>query len=128
MAATITLTAVPGHIEQHAGYRAKTVEIWGRELTRTTMPARTVGEVREAVRAFGSAIRARQPDASFAILVGVRRGDRKPAGFDAAQRGNGFGQDDFLHVRGERPAQANTPEPAEAAGPSAPAPVPPATA
>ena len=104
MAATITLTAVPGHIEQHAGYRAKTVEFCSRELARITMPARTVGEVREAVRAFGSAIRARQPDASFAILVGVRRGDRKPAGFDTAQRGNGFGQDDFLRVADRRAA------------------------
>ncbi len=51
MAATITLTAVPGHIEQHAGYRAKTVEFCSRELARTTMQARTVGEVRKAVRA-----------------------------------------------------------------------------
>ena len=103
MAALITLAAVPGHIEQHAGYNAKVVEICGREIARTTTPVATVGDVREAVRAFGTAIRARDPQSSFAILVGVRRGDRKPGGFDAAQRGDGFGQDDFLRVRDEAP-------------------------
>ncbi len=119
MAALITLTAVPGHIEQHAGYNTKTVEIWGRELDRTTKPVATVGDVREAVRAFGAAIRVREPDSSFAVLVGVRRGDRKPLGFDAAKRANGFGQDDFLHTTNERPERASTP---------ADAPVPPAAA
>lgn len=105
MAALITLTAVPGHIEQHAGYSTKTVEIYGRELARTTKPVATV---RDAVQAFGTAIRERQPGISFAILVGVRRGDRKPHGFDAAQRGNGLGQDDFLLVSNERPEQGDT--------------------
>jgi hypothetical protein len=119
MAATITLTAVPGHIEQHAGYSTKTVEICGRELARTTKPVATVGDVRDAVRAFGTAIRARDPQGSFAILVGVRRGDRKPRGFDVAQRGNGFGQDDFLLARDERPEQADVPAAAVPVQPTA---------
>ena len=109
MAALITLTAVPGHIAQHAGFSTKTVEIYGRELARTTKPVGTVGDVREAVRAFGAAIRAREPASSFAVLVGVRRGERKPPGFDAAQRNNGFGQDDFLLACDEQDTQAAAP-------------------
>ena len=98
MAALITLTAVPGHIEQHAGYSTKVIEICGRELGRATKPVATVRDVREAVRAFGTAIREHQPNTSFEILVGVRRGNRRPPGFDAAHRSNGFGQHDFLLV------------------------------
>ena len=109
MAAIIILTAVPGHIEQHVGYSTKVVEICGRELGRTTTPVATVRDVRDAVRTFGTAIRAHDPQSSFAILVGVRRGDRRPRGFDAAQRGDGFGQHDFMQVRDEREAQTSTP-------------------
>lgn len=124
MPAVITLTAVPGHIERHAGYSAKTIEIWGRELDRTTKPVATVRDVRATVQAFGKALRERQPGSSFAILVSVRRGDRKPSGFDAAHRGNGFGQDDFLHVRDQHPERAEVPE----AGVPTPASVPPTAA
>lgn len=109
MAALITLTAVPGHIERRDGYSTKTTEIMGRVLDRTTKPVATVGDVQDAVRAFGTALRERDPGSSFAILIGVRRGDRKPRGFDAAHRGNGFGQDDFLHVRDERPERGDAP-------------------
>ena len=84
--------AAPGHIERHAGYSTKIIEICGRTLDRATKPVATVADVQDAVRAFGAAIRARDPESSFAILVGVRRGDRKPRGFDAAHSGNGFGQ------------------------------------
>ena len=104
MAAILNLTAVPGHLERGRGYTIKVVEILGRELARTAKPIATVADAREAVQAFGKTLREREPDSSFAVLVGVRRGDRKPRGFDAAHAGNGFGQDDFLHVKGEQPA------------------------
>jgi len=34
--------------------------------------------------------------------MSVRKGDRKPRGYDVAYHGNGFGQEAFLHVTDKR--------------------------
>ena len=47
-------------------------------------------------------MRAVHPDASFLVSMSVRKGDRKPRGYDAAYHGNGFGQGNFLHVTDKR--------------------------
>lgn len=122
MPATIQLSAVPGTIEQYAGYSTRVTEIMGHEFGREAVVVANVGRIAAAVKAFGQHVLAAHPGQSFAILVGVKRGERKPRGFDAAYRCNGFGQDDFLLVVDRRPA------PAEAAGtPVAdPAPISPA--
>lgn len=99
MPATLTMTAVPGHLEQGAVFTSKVVQLLGRQLGRETRIIGTVADVRDAVAAFGAKMRAEHPGESFAILVSIGRGDRKPRGFDAALRGGGFGQDAFLAYR-----------------------------
>lgn len=99
MTAIVILTAVPGHIERWKNVAIKTVHPLSPALGQTSELAGSVDDIRELVIEFGIKLRAREPGASFAILVAVRRGDRKPRGFDDALRHNGFGQDDFLTER-----------------------------
>ena len=115
MPATIHLSALPGHIEHDDRGRSKTVELLGREFGRETVCISTVAGLHDAVQAFGARVRAVHPDASFMVLISVRAGDRKPRGYDAAYLGNGFGQDDFMHVIDRRTtARAATPAAAAA--------------
>ena len=64
-----------------------------------SIEARTVSAIAAAVAAFGKQLRAEHPTASFGVAVIIRRGDRKPNGFDVADAGNGFGQDTWLEER-----------------------------
>jgi hypothetical protein len=99
MPATIIITVVPGHLEAGRGYTSKVVEILGWELGSDRKLIRTVADARAEIAAFGERVRNAYPDASFAILVSVARGDRKPRGFDAAHRNGELGEDAFLLLR-----------------------------
>ena len=99
MAATLIMTALPGHLEKGPSYTSRQIEVLGREYGRGSRIIGTVAEAREAVSTFGAQIRAEYPDASFYISVLVRKGDRKPRGFDDASSNSGLGQDDFLTLR-----------------------------
>ena len=66
----------------------------------------TVADVRTAVERFGDRLRADHPDASFAISVTFKRGDRKPRGFDDACKNGGLGQHAFMHVVDKRSTAA----------------------
>ena len=104
MPVSITLSTVPGKLTRERGYTSKIVELFGQSLaTEAGSVVSTVPDIAAAVARFGARVRAEQPDASFYVLVRLAMGHRKPNGFDAASKHNGFGQDDFLHVEDKRP-------------------------
>ncbi len=96
--ATITMTALPGHHEQEPGcaYTMTVIEVMGTCFGRTRAEARTVDQVRALVKAFGEGVAAQHPGQSFTVSVGVAKGSRKPAGFDAANRRNGLGEQTWM--------------------------------
>jgi len=102
MPATINLSTISGSVERNDHSRAMILEICGTPLGRETVTIATVAELRTAVQAFGARVRAVHPDASFLVSISIRKGYRKPRGYDAAYHGNGFGQEDFLHVTDKR--------------------------
>ncbi len=105
MPATINLSTISGSIERHDRYSTMAMQICGTSLGRDTVTIATVADVRTAVQAFGQRMHAAHPE------VSLRRGDRKPRGYDKAYLGNGFGQEDFMHVKDLRTKPA--PEPSE---------------
>lgn len=111
MPATINLSTISGSIERHDGYSTKTMKLLGSSLGRDTVTIATVADLRAAVQAFGQRVRAEHPDSSFQVSISVRKGTRKPRGFDADYLNNGFGQEDYLHTVDKRKAAA-TAEPA----------------
>jgi len=118
MPVTITLSTVPGSIERGDHYSTMTFELLGTSLARTSVTVATVADIRIAVQAFGQGVRAAHPNASFLVSISVRKGDRKPRGFDAAYTGNGFGQEDFMRVVDKRTKPAAEPSDASAANAS----------
>jgi len=119
MPATINLSTISGSIERHERYSTMAMQICGTSLGRDTVTIATVADVRTAVQAFGQRMHAAHPEATFMVSISMRRGDRKPSGYDKAYLGNGFGQEDFMHVKDLRTKPA--PEPSDAAA-AAPAP------
>jgi len=115
MPATINLSTISGSIERHDRYSTMAMPICGTSLGRDTATVATVADVRTAVQAFGQRMRAAHPEASFMVSLSVRRGDRKPRGYDKAYLGNGFGQEDFMHVKDLRTKPAHEPSDAAAA-------------
>ena len=99
MPAVLNMIAIPGHLEKTSGYTSKVLEICGQNFGRESKTVGTIADVREGVAAFGARVRADYPAVSFYISMSVRKGDRKPRGFDDASRNGGLGQDDFLILR-----------------------------
>ncbi len=99
MPAVLNMIAVPGHLESTSGYTSKVLQICGRDFGRESKIIGTAADVREAVLAFGARIKTERPDISFYVSLSMRKGDRKPRGFDDASRNGGLGQDDFLILR-----------------------------
>lgn len=106
MPATLNLTTMPGSIERNNGYSSHTVDLFGASLGRESVVITTVADLRTAVKRFGDRVRAEHPDASFAISVMLRKGDRKPRGFDDAYKNGGLGQHAFMHVVDKRTTAA----------------------
>lgn len=106
MPATINLRTIPGSIERGDRYDAKTLDLFGPSLGQESIAVATVADVRAAVQAFGAHLRAAHPDASFMVSVSIRKGDRKPNGYDTACLRNGFGQEDHLRILDKRTAPA----------------------
>ena len=102
MPATINFSTISGSIEHDDHFRAKILEICGTPLGRETVTIATVADLHTAVQAFGARVHAVHPDASFLVSISIRKGHRKPRGYDAAYHGNGFGQENFLHVTDKR--------------------------
>lgn len=104
MPATINLRTIPGSIERGDRYDAKALDLFGPSLGQESATVATVADVRTSVQAFGARLRAAHPDASFMVSVSIRKGDRKPNGYDTGMRNNGFGQEDHLRVVDKRTA------------------------
>ena len=112
MPVTLQLSTMPGAIERYDTYSTQVLEVFGDSLDRQSVVIAKIADIRPAVRAFGATVRAAHPDASFLISVRTKQGERKLRGYDAAERRNGFGQGDFLHVMDRRTkphAAAETP-------------------
>ena len=117
MPVTLTLSTMPGTLTRNDRYTSILTKPFGPSLATETLTAiSTVADIRVAVARFGARVHAEHPEESFYVSVCVAKGCRKPNGYDAASRGNGLGQEDFLHVTDTRTKQA---EPA--AVPGAPA-------
>ena len=93
----IHLAAYPGCRKVERGCISTQIAlcIGGDTPTRTVCTA-SFGEITTAVASFGKDVLAANPDASFLITVSVARGQRKPRGFDAADKAGQFGQEAFL--------------------------------
>ena len=99
MAVIITLTTIPGTKTLDNFGSSITMQLLRGPLGRKTLPAApNLAAIRAAVAHFGTGVRAEHPGASFYVSVLLAAGQRKPNGFDAASRGNGLGQEDFMHV------------------------------
>jgi len=121
MPATINLSTISGSIERHDRYSTMAMQICGTSLGRDTVTVATVADVRTGVQAFGQRIRAAHPEASFMVSIPMRKGDRKPRGYDKAYLDNGFGQENFMHAVDLRTKPAPEPSDAGAAAPAPPA-------
>jgi len=98
---------MPGTIQKGRHYDALVLDLFGASLRQEDIPVRTSADIAPAVRAFGERIRAEHPDASFKIIVTVRKGQRKPPGFDAAARAGTFKDTAFINLETEdEPASA----------------------
>ena len=106
MPATINLRTIPGSIERGDRYDAKTLDLFGPSLGQESVAVATVADLRIAVQACAACLRAAHPDASFMVSVSLRKGDRKPNGYDTGSFNNGFGQEDHLRVTDKRTAPA----------------------
>ena len=93
----IHLAAYPGRRNVEHGYTSTEIAfcIGGGTPTRT-VHASSFGEITTAVANFGKDVVAANPEASFIIMVNVAKGQRKPRGFDAADKAKQFGQEAFL--------------------------------
>ena len=115
MPTTIQLTTMPGTKECSRGYQTSTLDLFGPSLGSEDVIIHRATDVPPAVKRFGERIRAANPDASFKIIVRVRKGQRKPSGYDAAEKRGAFGDDAFMHTIGENAATTTQPATAEAA-------------
>ena len=102
MPTPITLTTVPGTLEQGRGYVMKTVDLFGPSLDTDRITVQRTADIAPAVRRFGERVRAVHPDASFKVLLRIAKGERKPSGYDAAQKTGAFGQDAFMRMTESR--------------------------
>ena len=92
MPVTIVLSAYPGR-EVSGGRQLAMIigeRVPQRRITITSLP-----EIADAVAAFGRAIQAANPTASFEVSASLISG-RKPRGFDAADHATAFGGRAFL--------------------------------
>ena len=107
MAVTITLSTIPAARTLDDYGSSTTMQLLRGSLDRETLSVvPKVAAIRAAVARFGTQVRAEHPKASFYVSVSLARWQRRPNGFDAASRGNGLGQEDFLHVTDHRTTPA----------------------
>lgn len=101
MPTTIRLTTMPAKKQKGRGYTSLVLDLFGASLGTETITVSRVTEIAPAVKTFGDSIHAAHPEASFRINITLLKGQRKPAGFDAAQNAGQFGEDAFIYVETE---------------------------
>ena len=103
MAVTLTLSTTPATAAREKYGTNMSLDLFGPSLgTETLPPVSNVTEIKTAVARFGAKMRAAHPEASFYVSVSLAKGSRKPNGYDAARRGNGLGQQDFVRITDRR--------------------------
>ncbi len=103
MAVTVTLSTTPATAAREKYGTSMSLDLFGPSLGSETLPAvSTVAQISAAVARFGAKVRAAHPEASFYVSVSLAKGSRKPNGYDAARRGNGLGQEDFVRITDPR--------------------------
>ncbi len=99
MAVTVTLSTVPATAAREKHGTTMSLDLFGPSLDAETLRAiSNVAEIKAAIARFGAKVRAAHPEASFYVSVSLAKGSRKPNGYDAARRGNGLGQENFVSV------------------------------
>ena len=93
----IVMSAYPGRRVREVGcsWTSIGIGIGGGTPTRR-LAVQGLGGITEAVSAFGRDVLAANPGASFDISVGMAKGQRKPRGFDDAEKAETFGHHAFL--------------------------------
>ncbi len=91
-----TAATSPRHRSRTGRYARTEWPCMGTCLGRTSAEAKTLDQVRALVKMFGEGVVAQHPGQSFTVSVGVAKGSRKPAGFDAANRRNGLGEQTWM--------------------------------
>ena len=114
MPTSITLTTVPGTLEQGRGYVMQSIDLFGPSLDTERIAVQRTADIAPAVRRFGERVRALHPDASFKVLLRIAKGERKPSGYDAAQKTGAFGQDAYMRMTESREATLASLKAAEA--------------
>ncbi len=103
MAVTLTLSTAPATAAREKYGTSMSLDLFGPSLgTETFLVVSTVAEIKGAVARFGAKMRAAHPEESFYVSVSLAKGSRKPNGYDAARRGNGLGQEDFVRITDRR--------------------------
>ncbi len=99
MAVTVTLSTMPATAAKEKYGTTMSLDLFGPSLGAEILRAiSNVAEIRGAVARFGAKVRAAHPEASFYVSINLAKGSRKPSGYDAARRGNGLGQEEFVRV------------------------------
>ena len=109
MPTAIRLTTMSGKIRKGRLGASLVLDLLGGSLGQEDISIRKPGEVAQAVRAFGERIRDEHPEASFNVIVSVRKGQRKPPGYDAAENAGEFNDRAFMHVETEDGRPVSTP-------------------
>ena len=78
---------------------------------RRQIEARNLAEIGTAVASYGQTLATAHPDVSFSIFVSIAPRDRKPNGFDAANKRGALGTETWVQER-DRDGNALPKEPA----------------
>lgn len=94
---TLRLSAAPGRKKVDRDYTSTEISLcFGGDTPRRTVHVSRLEEITTAVASFGKDVLVAKTEASFIITVSVAKGQRKPRGFDAADKAKQFGQEAFL--------------------------------
>ena len=108
MPTNIRLTTMPGKIRKGRICDALVLDLLGSSLGRKDVSIRKPADVVAAVRAFRERVRAEHPNASFMVNISIRKGERKPPGYDAADKAGLFDERAFMHVEAETDSATKT--------------------
>lgn len=83
---------------QHDALGASTsMELLGNFYPAQDIVVTRLDQIRSAVTQYGERVAADRPQESFMIMIAVPRGQRRPAGFEAAYRDGSLGTEAWLH-------------------------------
>lgn len=102
---TIILSAHPARRYERESLTGTQIEYGQKVVPSVCIEARTVPEIAEQARAFGASVFTAAPRVSFLVSVQMARGERKPRGFDVADRAGQFHDADWIHTEVESPVR-----------------------